>query len=190
MRGSELLSLLSGGDRRSIAHSARASRIVHEGPARVAELAVLAMEDDWLVSMRALDLLEKLAHEHPEWVEPHREVFLGRLAQSDKWEVHLQIVRALPLFDWKPAERERAVEILRRDLEHPKKFVRAWALDSLATFAVRDNRLRPLVERALKDFEASQSKSLITRARNIRARLPESERSDPAGAVLEGADNG
>ena len=171
-RGSEVRSLLSGGDRRSIAHSARASRIVHEDPSRVAELA-LAMDDDWLVSMRALDLLEKLAHEHPDWVEPYRDVFLGRLAQSDKWEVHLQIVRALPLFDWRPAERERAVKILRLDLKHPQKFVRAWALDSLATFAVRNKRLRPLVERRLKEFEASESKELVTRARDIRRRLRE-----------------
>ena len=172
-RVSELQSLLSGGDRRSIAHSARASRIVHEDPSRVAELAALALDDDWLVSMRALDLLEKLAHEHPDWVEPYRDVFLGRLAQSDKWEVHLQIVRALPLFDWRPAERERAVKILRLDLKHPQKFVRAWALDSLATFAVRNKRLRPLVERTLKEFEASESKALITRARDIRRRLRE-----------------
>jgi hypothetical protein len=174
-RVSELRSLLSGGDRRSIAHSARASLIVHKDPSRVAELALLAVDDDWLISMRALDLLEKLGHEHPEWVEPHREVFLGRLAESDKWEVHLQIVRALPLFHWRPAERTRAVKILCRDLDHQQKFVRAWALDSLAKFAVRNKRLRPVVERGLKDFEASQSKALITRAHHIRARLREVE---------------
>jgi len=170
-RVSRLRSLLSGGDRRSIARSARVARIVRGDPGRVAELAALAEDDDWLVSMRALDLLEKLAHEQPEWVEPYRDVFLGRLAESDEWEVHLQIVRALPLFDWRPAERARAVTILRRDLGHPQKFVRAWALDSLATFSARDARLRPLVERALRAFEASRSKALITRARHIRGRL-------------------
>lgn len=103
-RVSELRSLLSGGDRRSIAHSARASRIVHKDPSRVAELAVLAVlavDDDWLISMRALD--------------------------------------------------------------------------SLAKFAVRNKRLRPVVERGLKDFEASQSRALITRAHQFRARLRELE---------------
>jgi len=73
-RVSELRSLLSGGDRRSIAHSARALRIVHSDPSRVADLAALTADDDWLISLRALDLLEELAHEHPEWVEPHRKV--------------------------------------------------------------------------------------------------------------------
>ncbi len=40
------------------------------------------------------DLLEKVAHEHPEWVAPYKKVFIGPLAESDKWEIRLQIVRA------------------------------------------------------------------------------------------------
>lgn len=82
--------------------------------------------------MRAFDLLEKIAHEHPDCVQPHKRLFIGPFADSDKWEVRLQIVRALPLLKWTFGERKRVVAILRRDLEHPQKFVRAWALDSLA----------------------------------------------------------
>jgi hypothetical protein len=144
---------------------------VHSAPERVATLATLAEDEDGLVSMRALDLLEKFAHSHPGWVAPYRRLLLGRLAESEKWEVQLQIVRALPLFEWTPAEYERAVSILRRDLHHPQTFVRAWALDGLATFAMRDGNLRPMVEQALDEFEASKSKALSTRARLIRARV-------------------
>jgi hypothetical protein len=32
-------------------------------------LARLAHDSDWLVVMRAIDLMEKLAHEHPDWIE-------------------------------------------------------------------------------------------------------------------------
>ena len=78
---------------------------------------------------------------------------------------------ALPLFDWNAAEQEIAIEILRRDLQHTQKFVRAWALDSLATFAEREKHLRPLVDVALGDFEASTSKALRARARHIRERF-------------------
>ena len=62
----------------------------------MSDIAVLAEDDDWLVSMRAMDLLEKLAHEHPERVEPYKRLFIGALADTDKWEIQLQIVRALP----------------------------------------------------------------------------------------------
>jgi hypothetical protein len=169
--GRSLREMLSGGDRRSIARSAGARALVEQTPARVAELADLAGDRDWLVAMRAMDLLEKLAHQHPDWVRPHKRLFIGPLADSESWEIRLQIVRALPLLSWTARERKRVIEILRRDLEHPQKFVRAWALDSLATFAGQDRGLMPVVLQSLEELERSGSKALSTRARHIRARL-------------------
>jgi hypothetical protein len=166
-----LRSLLTGGDRRSIAQSERARSLVQRQPEAVGELAVLAEDEDVLVSMRALDLLEKFAHEHPDWVQPHKRLFIGLLADRDRWEIRLQIVRALPLLKWSARELPRVLAILMRDVEHPQKFVRAWALDSLATFAQHDPTLIPLVERNLEAFEASGSKALESRARQIRTRL-------------------
>ncbi|HEY6825940.1 MAG TPA: hypothetical protein VI259_03720 [Gemmatimonadaceae bacterium] len=161
---------LTGGDRRSIADSKRVRAIVEADPARVRELALLTDDDDWLVALRAVDLLEKLSHDHPDWVEPYKKIFIGPLADSDKWEVRLQIVRALPLFRWSPAQMKRVEAILLDNLTYPQTFVRAWALDSLATLAARRKRLGPVVERYLYEFESSRSAALRARARNIRAR--------------------
>lgn len=172
LRGQNALRrLLSGGDRRSIAQSTHVLALVRTAPERVAELASLAEDPDWLVSMRAIDLLEKIAHEHADWVNPHKKLFTRGLADSDRWEIRLQIVRALPLLDWTPLERKRVIQILRQNVEHPQKFVRAWALDGLATFAEHDRGLVPIVTCALEDFERSGSKALQTRARHIRTRL-------------------
>jgi hypothetical protein len=147
----------------------------------MSELARLAEDADWLVSMRAMDLLEKLAHERGDLVQPYKNLFIGPLADSDKWELRLQVVRALPLFEWTARERERVFEILVRDVKHPQKFVRAWALDSLAAFAGEDLKLFPIVKRTLEGFEQSGSKALETRARHIRARLDASGRSSAHG---------
>ena len=163
--------LLSGGDRRSIARSSRALALVRARPDRVSELAALARDADWLVSMRALDLLEKLAHKRAEWVVPHKRLFIGPLADSDKWEIQLQIVRALPLFEWTRIERRRVVDILLRNLDHPQKFVKAWALDSLSTIGSKDARLEAVVDRHLREFERSGSPALAARAKRIRRRL-------------------
>jgi hypothetical protein len=163
--------LLSGGDRRSVAQSARLHSLVLEDPAKVTVLAHLASDDDWLVSMRAMDLLEKLAHEHADWVQPHRRLFIGPLADSPQWEIRLQIVRALPLLSWTRRQRARVVAILRRDIDHPQTFVRAWALDSLATLAQQDGNLLPAVRDSLAAFEQSGRKALATRAGRIRDRL-------------------
>ena len=163
--------LLSGGDRRGIADSATVRAYVERDPARIKDLAALTGDDDWLVALRALDLLEKFAHAHPDWVEPYKKIFIGPLAESDKWEIRLQIVRALPLFRWTATQARRVDAILTANIDFPQTFVRAWALDSLATLSVRRPRLAPLVMRQLDIFEQSASKALQARARAIRERL-------------------
>jgi len=163
--------LLSGGDRRSIADSKRARRYIEENPSRIAVLATLAHDENWLIVQRSLDLLEKLAQENSIWVEPYKELFVGALAESDKWEIRLQIVRALPLFQWTPTQTRRVEAILLENVSFPQTFVQAWALDSLATLSQRRKGLRPIVERHLREFERSARKSLQARARQIRARL-------------------
>jgi hypothetical protein len=170
-RPSEIRLLLSGGDRRSIAESNRVRLLIEKNPSLVIELAALAGDEDWLVTQRALDLMEKLAHEHAGWIAPHKKIFIGPLAASDKWEIRLQIVRALPLFHWSRTQAHRVEEILLENVAFPQTFVRAWALDGLATFADRRVRLMPIVRRHLRDFEGSPSKALQARARQIRARL-------------------
>lgn len=163
--------LLSGGDRRSIAESARARAEVERDPSLVRDLARLTDDTDWLVAQRALDLLEKLAQDHPEWVAPAKRVFLGPIADTDKWEIRLQIVRALPLFPWTPLQWRRVEEILIENVSFPQTFVRAWALDGLSRIAARRPALRPVVLRHLLEFERSSSKALQARARHVRARV-------------------
>lgn len=172
-RGVDIHALLVGGDRRGIAQSNRARAMIENDPSLVAALAALTEDEDPLVVQRSLDLLEKLAHDHPDWIEPHKAIFIGPLAESDRWETRLQIVRALPLFSWTAAQLRRVESILEKNVRYPQTFVRAWALDSLATFSQRRAKLAPVVERNLREFERSSSKALQARARQIRARLSE-----------------
>jgi hypothetical protein len=180
-----LRELLSHDDRRSIARANDVVNAVLAGRARVDDLAALTMdEESWLVSARALDALEKLAHKQPELVRPHRKVFLD-LAASDKWEIRLQVVRAIPLLGWNHREMKRATAVLRDNLDHPQAFVRAWALDSLAILSGHDSSLRTLVERRLDEFARSPSKAVQARARHIRARLGRAARTTSKVSVPE-----
>src|SRR5262249_31602968 len=156
-----LRELLAGGDRRSQARSKQALARVVNGDAPVADLVALVGDDDWLVSMRALDLLEKLAHSPPPWAAPHSRLFLapppapaprGAAAERGKWEVPRQVVPALPLFAWTPADQRRVEAILRRDAGHPQTFVNAWALDSLATRAASKPSLKAFVRSQLRKW--------------------------------------
>jgi hypothetical protein len=163
--------LLSGGDRRSIADSNRVRAMLEQDPGLVADLVALTRDEDWLVVQRCIDLLEKLAHEHPDWIAPHKRVFIGPLAEREQWEIRLQIVRALPLFRWTPKQAIRVRAILTENVDFPQTFVRAWALDGLARIPEHDPSLRSLVRRKLLEFERSSSKALQARARQIRERL-------------------
>ena len=75
------------------------------------------------------------------------------------------------MFRWTAAQAKRVEQILRDNVAFPQTFVRAWALDSLATLAERKARLRPEVLRHLEEFAHSSSKALQARARAIRERL-------------------
>jgi HEAT repeat protein len=163
--------LLAGGDRRSIARSNEALALLRADPARIPDLVGLVDDSDWLVVMRAVDLMEKLAHEHPGWIQPHRKLFIGPLADHPSWEIRLQIARALPLLRWTRAERVRVVAILLGYVKQPQKFVKAWSADSLSQLAADDASLMSVVEGLIEDFERSGSPALISRARQIRNRL-------------------
>lgn len=170
-RPDSLRRLLAGGDRRSIARSNEALALLRADPARIADLVNLAEDSDWLVVMRAVDLLDKLAHEHPEWIQPHRKLFIGPLADHPSWEIRLQIARALPLLRWTRAEWQRVTSILLGYARQPQKFVKAWSADSLSQLAADDASLIPVVEALIEDFERSGSPALVSRARQIRHRL-------------------
>jgi hypothetical protein len=154
-----------------MAQSRHVRAMVEADRSLVEELVILTEDDDWLVAQRALDLLEKLAHDHPEWVAPHKDIFVGPLANSDKWEIRLQIVRALPLFAWTPRQLRAIERILVENISFPQTFVRAWALDSLSRLAEQRPALRPIVQRHLELFEQASSKALQARARHVRARV-------------------
>jgi hypothetical protein len=57
--------LLAGSDRRSSAHSKQALERFGSDPACVTALVELTDDADWLVSMRAIDLLEKACSQSP-----------------------------------------------------------------------------------------------------------------------------
>jgi hypothetical protein len=168
-----LRQLLDGQDSRSLAQSSVARTLIEERPPRIGSLAALAGHANWVVAMRALDLLEKLSRTHPDWVQPHRVAFL-KAATSDQWLIRLQVVRAFPLLRWTLRQRAEVIRALTRGVRDPQTFVRAWSLDGLATFATRDASLMPRVKRALAEFERSGSAALRARARHIRLRLSRS----------------
>jgi hypothetical protein len=171
-----LRQMLTGGDRRSLARVDEVVALVLTRRPLVSDLASLTTDEgDWVVSARALDALEKVAHRRPQWVRPYRQVFL-QLSTSEHWEIRLQVVRAIPLLHWTPRELKQALDVVRANLMSTRPFVRAWALDSLAVLTANSASLSVDLEYQLDQAEQSDSKAVRARARHIRARLGDQQR--------------
>ncbi len=167
----QLRDLLTGGDRRSIAHASQALAFARDDSEAVAELACLTSDTDPLVAMRACDVLEKLLHEDVTQVQPYKDVFIRQL-QSPFWESRLQCVRALPLFHWSAEERPAVIQALRERIDDEQKFVRCWALDGFALLVAADPGVRAELDQRLAEFLGSGVPSMQARARAIVKRLP------------------
>jgi len=81
------------GTQAAVARANEALALLRADRAHVGDLVRLVHNDDWLVATRAVDPMEKLGYELPESVQPHRGLFIGRLAQHPSWEIRLQIAR-------------------------------------------------------------------------------------------------
>jgi HEAT repeat protein len=166
----ELRDLLTGGDRRSIARANEAVAISREDPIAIDELARLTADVEPLVSSRACDVLEKLAHENPTWVQRHRTVFLACM-NAPYWEARLQCARAVALFEWSEIERPRVIEALRKRIDDEQKFVRCWALNSFAVLVGEDPQYWAELDERIAKFLTCDSPSMRARARAIAKRL-------------------
>jgi hypothetical protein len=136
--------------------------------------------DDPLVSMRALNLLERLTRQHPGRRTRYRNVLIGPLAESEDWEIRLRVVRLLPLFDWKPDELTRVHSILRQGARHRQRTVWTSALESLAAMAMKDPGLLGTVRRHLHEIASSAKGPDLVRIRAIRTRLDRRKRRETA----------
>lgn len=159
------VSLLTDPDRKSLAQGEEVLAACRAEPSRVSELVDCVEGGDPLVRMRALDLLEKLARSDISIVEPVRGVFLGEWHESEIWEDRLAISRALGLFSWSEEELGRVLEILRARVRDEQKFVRAWAMDSFALVALREESVREEAVGYVMEGLGSEAKSVVARAR-------------------------
>ena len=163
-----LAELLRGGDRRSIGDVAGALAAVRAAPARVSELVAALRSADPVVPLRAADTLEKLAREHPAWLQPYRARLLRDAARTTDPGVRWNVVSLLPTLTWSPRARAGLAERLAgwcRD--DPSVIVRASALEALVRLTAGDARLRPTADALLRDALSAASPALRARARRL-----------------------
>ncbi len=107
-----ILSLLAGGDRRSIGRADRVAAIVCKDPTLFPELISGLWSDNPLVRMRAADAAEKVSRGNPELLAPHKAELLGLMAEADQQELRWHLAAMVPRIALTPRTRQRAAESL------------------------------------------------------------------------------
>ena len=171
MTKNNLLSLLAGGDRRSIGRANQVAAAVLQSPATFPELIKGLWSDDPLVRMRTADAVEKISRQKPELLRPYKKELLGLMQEAQEKELmwHLALIAArLPL---NASERAIAGAALKNYLEDRSSIVRTFALQGLADLAANDPAIRVEVVEMLHQAVRAGTAAMKARSCKLLARL-------------------
>ena len=171
----DILSKLTGGDRRSIGRVEEVIADVEADPALFETLFWGMIHDDPLVRMRAADAVEKLSADMPELLRPFKEPLLTDIAAVQQQEVRWHVAQMLPRLDLSLAERRQALAIQRGYLDGRSKIVKTFAMQAMADLALQEPALRPEVVPLLRELTQTGSPAMRSRGQKLLRKLDEAD---------------
>jgi hypothetical protein len=163
---------LEGGDRRSLGRVDEVVEAVLARPARFDALFHCLFSADEIVRMRAADAIEKVSCSRADLLDPYREPLLSDVAEIEQPSVQWHLAQILPRLELSATQRERAVGLLKRNLQtYDDLFVATHSLEALTWFAEDDPALRAELVPVLREGLTSERKSMAARSRRLLTRL-------------------
>lgn len=95
-RDSKLLELLSTGDKRTVAGTDAAVRLLRENPGQIETTIHLMRTEEGAVAMRAADCLEKFSREHSVALNKYASELIAILGSSNQQEIRWHLAQILP----------------------------------------------------------------------------------------------
>jgi hypothetical protein len=92
----DILSLLQGGDRRTIGRSDQVAAIVSKNEGLFPKLIAGLWSEDPRVRMRAADATEKVTRKHRELLQPYKKELLGLMAEAKEQELQWHLAVMVP----------------------------------------------------------------------------------------------
>jgi hypothetical protein len=166
-----ILSLLEGGDRRTIGRSDQAAAMVSDNPKLFSRLIAGLWSADPLVRMRAADATEKVTREHPEFLRPYKKELLGLMSEATQQELRWHLAAMIPRLLLDAKERQIALSSLNRYLEDRSSIVKTFALQGLADLAQNEPSILPRVLEILRGATRNGTPAMKARGRNLLIRL-------------------
>ncbi len=144
-----ILSLLEGGDRRTIGRADQVAAIVSRGPKLFPKLIAGLWSADPLVRMRAADAAEKVTRKYPGLLQPYKKELLGLMTEATEQELRWHLAAMVPRLLLSARERQVAISLLMSYLEDRSSIVKTFALQGLAELAKDEPGIRASGRRAV-----------------------------------------
>jgi hypothetical protein len=113
--------LAVGGKTNSLGRADEVISSVYADPSRLDELFNCISANDAWVRMRAVDAFEKIAREHPEWIQPYLDKIFSDLALSSQPSIQWHLAQIFSEVQLTDEQRENAI---------------AWLKDKIKTIEV------------------------------------------------------
>lgn len=162
-----LLTLLEGGDRRSLGRAGEVVAMVAKNPRLFRQLIAGLWSDDPIVRMRASDAAEKVTREKPALLRPYKEALFSLMAEAEQAELRWHLALMIPRVAGNPAERRRASMLLQEYLKDRHAIVKTLALQGLFELAILDAAMKPLVIDILDAAARNGSPAMRARSRKL-----------------------
>ncbi len=166
-----ILSLLEGGDRRTIGQTDRVAAAVAKDPKLFPQLIAGLWSENPLVRMRAADAAEKVTRKQPALLRPFKKELLGLMAEATQQEMRWHLAAMVPRLPLTADERELAASLLNGYLEDHSSIVKTFALQGLADLVQNDSSIRAKVIELLRASTRSGTPAMKARSRKLLLQL-------------------
>ena len=167
MAQTALLSILQGGDRRSLGQANRVVTLILSQPKRFPELLECLWCDDPVVRMRAADAAEKISAKRAELLHPFKAELLGLAGETSQQELRWHLALMIPRLPLTPAERKREIALLKEFLNDRSSIVKTCALQGLAELAQDNSEIRAEVVGIMEQASRTGTPAMKARARKL-----------------------
>jgi hypothetical protein len=163
-----ILTMLTGGDSRSLGMTEEVVLKVLKKQSTLEELFSCLKSEDEIVRMRASDALEKVCSQQPEWFIPYIKFLLNEMSKIDQASVQWHLAQMLCEVRLTKAQAGKAIIILLNNLDKSTDWiVENLTLDALAVFVRKGLFEKAQFLKILDKHKASKHRYVVSRVTKL-----------------------
>ena len=168
----QILKQLIGGDLRFIGKANDVVQQILEDPKLFPDVVEGMTSDDPIIRMRSADVIEKVAKQHPEYLQPFKTKLINEIALTNQKEVQWHVAQMFSYLSIDQSERKAITKILLNYIsQNTSTIVKTFSMQTLAIFAERDADMRPQIIQLIECLMETGRPAIVSRGKKVLSRL-------------------